>query len=346
MGPRPDGGAPSFAAPSARAAHPTHHVPRGGFRNPWPGAALRGAGAMLRWGLDRAVHGVSKDPPRDHFIRAQPALLPAGHEGLAVTWIGHAAVLLQIAGSNLLMDPMFGERASPVGFAGPRRWVPPGIAIDALPDVHVILLSHNHYDHLDAGSVRALARRFPAAEWLVPLGLVPLARSLGVGRITERDWWERHGTGPLEITATPAQHFSSRTPVDRNQTLWCGWTISGGGRRVFFAGDTAYHPAFGEIGRRLGPFDLQLLPIGAYQPRWLMRPVHMDPEEAVRAFRDAGDGSDPGGVMVPVHWGTFKLTDEPMDEPPRRVRAAWDAARLPAERLWLLRHGETRRASG
>jgi N-acyl-phosphatidylethanolamine-hydrolysing phospholipase D len=297
---------------------------------------------MLKWGMERIIHGVPDDPPPERFERALASPLPPGHRGLAVTWIGHAAVLLQFAGRNVLLDPMFGDRASPVAFAGPRRWVPPGIAIDVLPDVHTVLLSHNHYDHLDAGSVQKLAHQFPGAEWFVPLGVATQMRALGVERVWESDWWNTSTSGPLAITATPAQHFSSRTPFDRNRSLWCGWAIAGGGCRVFFAGDTGYHPAFADIGRRLGPFDLQLHPIGAYEPRWLMRPVHMNPEEAVQGFLDTGDGNDPGGVMVPVHWGTFKLTDESMDEPPRRVQAAWESSGLPAERLWLLRHGETR----
>jgi N-acyl-phosphatidylethanolamine-hydrolysing phospholipase D len=165
---------------------------------------------------------------------------------------------------------------------------------------------------------------------------------LGARRITEHDWWETGADGPLTLTATPAQHFSARTPLDRNRTLWCGWVVEAAGRRVFFAGDTGYHPAFGDIARSLGPFDMALLPVGAYEPRWFMRPVHMNPEEALRAFGDLQIAGRTEGVMVPIHWGTFKLTDEPMDEPPRRTRAAWDASGRPADRLWLLRHGETR----
>jgi L-ascorbate metabolism protein UlaG (beta-lactamase superfamily) len=298
-------------------------------------------GDLLRWGIQRRLHGVPPDPPADAFPRARPSWLRPGEAGLAVTWLGHAATLIQMAGRNVLADPMLGQRASPVSFAGPRRWVPPGATVAELPQVHTVVLSHNHYDHLDTGSVRALAARFPKAEWLVPLGLTRAVQRSGVVRVTECDWWEARRSGPLEITATPAQHFSSRTPSDRNRTLWCGWSLRSDAWRVFFAGDTGYHPEFKEIGRRLGPFHVQLLPIGAYEPRWFMRPVHMDPEEAVQAFLDAGGGGR--GVLLPIHWGTFKLTDEPMDEPPRRVRSAWAAAGLPDERLWLLRHGETRR---
>jgi len=298
---------------------------------------------LLRWNLDRLSHGVPPDPDPAAFEVADPRL-PAsvGPRDLTVTWIGHAATLVQIAGRNVLTDPMFGDRASPLRRLGPKRWVRPGISLGLLPEVHTVVLSHNHYDHLDAPSVRAIAARWPEAEWHVPLGLADTVQRMGARKVRQQDWWEAAEDGPLTVAATPAQHFSARTPFDRNRTLWSGWTVAGGGRRVFFAGDTGYHPVFAEIGRRLGPFDIALLPVGAYEPRWFMRPVHMNPEEAVQAFGDLHADGQPEGTMVPVHWGTFKLTDEPMDEPPRRTRAAWEASGRPPERLWLLRHGETR----
>jgi N-acyl-phosphatidylethanolamine-hydrolysing phospholipase D len=271
----------------------------------------------------------------------------AGPETLAITWIGHSAVLMQIAGLNLLTDPMFGPRASPVPFAGPRRWVPPGIVLADVPPVDGVLLTHNHYDHLDAGSVRALARRHPEAAWIVPLRLGAFVRDLGPRVVVELDWWQQHSIGPLRITATPAQHFSSRHPFDRNRTLWCGYAVRGPRHGVLFAGDTGYHPEFGRVGREQGPFDLVMLPVGAYEPAWIMQPLHMNPEEAVRAYQDLNgrDGAR-AAVMMAVHWGTFKLTDEPMDEPPARVRAAWEAAGLASAALWVPVHGETRRIPG
>jgi len=307
--------------------------------NPWPGVHPHGFRDLLRWNAERRRHGVPPDPDPSVFVRAEPAI-PAGlgPASAAVTWIGHATTLVQIGGRNVLTDPMFGERASPLRHVGPKRWVRPGVALSALPPIHTVLLSHNHYDHLDVGSVRAIAARWPDAEWHVPLALGRTVRRMGVARVREHDWWDESTDGALTITATPAQHFSARTPFDRNRTLWSGWAVGGPGCRVYFAGDTGYHPAFGEIGRRCGPFDAVLLPVGAYEPRWFMRPVHMNPEEAVQAYADLRSEA----VMVPVHWGTFKLTDEPMDEPPRRTEAAWRAAGHPRERLWLLRHGETR----
>jgi N-acyl-phosphatidylethanolamine-hydrolysing phospholipase D len=174
--------------------------------------------------------------------------------------------------------------------------------------------------------------------WCAPLGLGRLLRRLGVRCVEELDWWEERRIGPVLVAAAPAQHFSARGLFDRNRTLWCGFTVKVGARSVYFAGDTAYHPDFAEVGRRLGPFDVQILPVGAYDPRWFMRVVHMDPEESVAAFQEMGGAS----AMVPVHWGTFKLTDEPMDEPPRRTRKAWAAAGLEPSALLLLAHGESR----
>ena len=275
------------------------------------------------------------------FPRVRPAFVAprAPLSQLTVTWVGHSSLLIQLDGLNILTDPMWGERASPVRFAGPRRWVPPGIAFEDLPALDVILESHNHYDHLDAGTVRRLARTHPQASWIVPVGLASFVQKRGAraDAVTELDWWGERTIGPIRITATPAQHFSSRGIGDRGDTLWCGYALAGAnGRRVYFAGDTGYHPEFASIGERCGPFDVALMPIGAYEPRWFMRYLHMNPEEAVAAFRALK-----ARVMVPIHWGTFKLTDEAMDEPPIRARAAWAAAGLAPSGYRQLAHGET-----
>jgi N-acyl-phosphatidylethanolamine-hydrolysing phospholipase D len=326
------------------APRPAHHVATDQFRNPWLGTAPARFAGLLRWGLQRLVRRSAAGPDRTVFpVVASAFRAPrARADTLAVTWIGHATALVQVAGRNLLTDPMFGERASPMPIFGPRRWVSPGVALDGLPPIDVVLLSHNHYDHFDVGSVRRLAARHPDADWFVPLRLGRAVRACGVERVTELDWWERASAGEFAVTATPAQHFSARGPFDRNRTLWCGFAVQAGDRRIFFAGDTGYHPEFRRIGETLGPFDLALLPVGAYEPRWFMRPVHMNPEEAVRAFADLG-GDTHDTMMAAIHWGTFKLTDEPMDEPPARTRAAWRKARLRDDLLWIPRHGETRR---
>ncbi len=274
------------------------------------------------------------------FARVPPDFVPprAPLSQLTVTWVGHSSLLIQLNGLNILTDPMWSERASPVQFAGPRRWVPPGIAFEDLPPLDVIVQSHNHYDHLDSSTVRRLTRTHPNAAWIVPLGLASFVqRGARADAIAELDWWGEWKVRSLRVAATPAQHFSSRGIGDRGDTLWCGFAFTGAnGQRVYFAGDSGYHPAFGAIGERYGPFDVALMPIGAYEPRWFMRSLHMNPEEAVDAFRALN-----ARVMVPIHWGTFKLTDEAMDEPPIRARAAWNAAGLPPSGYRQLAHGET-----
>lgn len=262
----------------------------------------------------------------------------AATDAITVTWVGHATFLLQIGGLNVVTDPMWSERASPVQFAGPRRHTAPGVAFDALPPIDVVLQSHNHYDHLDERTVHRLVARDREAEWLAPLGVAPALRKWGVTQVRELDWWDTTRQGSLQLTCTPAQHFSGRGFRDRNRSLWCGWALRAGARAVWFAGDTGYHPEFAAIGTRNGPFDVALMPVGAYEPRWFMRPVHMNPEDAVRAFVDLRAAP----AMVPMHWGTFKLTDEPMAEPPQRTAAAWRAAGLPPDALWVLTPGETR----
>lgn len=325
-----------------------HHGSRGGFRNPWNGGTPGGLSGVLKWKLvDRFSAPRRPDADPSTFKRATPSFdSPNADAGeVTVTWVGHATFLLQIGALNILTDPIWSERASPVQWAGPRRWVPPGVAFDALPPIDVVLQSHNHYDHLDDGTVRRLTREYPDAQWLVPLGVAPFIRNRGARLVSEQDWWSTTEVRGIRFGCTPAQHFSARGFRDRDRTLWCGWALLAGARRIYFCGDSGYHPEFAEIGARFGPFDIALLPIGAYDPRWFMRPVHMNPLEAVTAFRDLHrpHGSESRGVMVPMHWGTFKLTDEPLEEPPVLAEASWKAAGLAPERFWRLAHGQTRR---
>lgn len=319
-----------------------HHKPKGGFRNPWPGSQPAGLGALLRWFGQRLAARL-RGRRRGEGRRVEfPITAPSFDRGdpgdvLRVTWVGHSTVLLQLGGTNVLLDPVWSERASPLRFAGPRRLVPAPFRIERLPRLDVVIQSHDHYDHLDTATVRALARAHPGAWWVAPLGVGARLTPLGVARVAELDWWEATRAGPATVTCTPAQHFSGRGLGDRDTTLWGGFVVEAAGWRVCFAGDTGLHPEFGEIARRLGPFDLALVPIGAYEPRWFMRPVHMDPDDAVTAAL-ALDAA----VTVGIHWGTFRLTDEPMDEPPRRAVGAWAARARPGRELWILRHGETR----
>ena len=324
------------------AAPPAHHDPGGGFRNPWPTAELPGFRKVVRWRRQAARMTLPPNPdPRDiPTARPDPASPRAAAGELRATWIGHSTFLLQIGGLNLLTDPHFGQRASPVGFAGPERFLPPGLPLDALPPIDAVLLSHDHYDHLDDGTVRGLHARFgEAIQWLVPLGYHHWFARRGITRVTELDWWGEAAIGETRVVCLPAQHWTSRSPFSRLKRLWCSWAVAGGGRSAYFGGDSGWFPGYPEIGERAGPFDLTLMPIGAYEPRWFMRSSHMNPDEAVRAYRELGGE----GTFAGMHWGTFRLTDEDPLEPPEKAREAWATAALPAERLWVPAVGETRR---
>lgn len=322
----------------------THHTPEGGFRNPWPETRQHGFKDFLKWRLfERPRDAREADPPRNSLPRRNPAIVrPRAARGYrSATWVGHSSVLLQLGPVNVLTDPMWSERASPFQWIGPRRIMSAAVDFDALPEIDVVLQSHNHYDHLDATTVRRLATRSPNATWFCPLGVGALLRSLGVREVVERDWWESFEGAGFAATCTPAQHFSGRTLRDRNRTLWCGWTLAADGVNVYFAGDTAMNPEFESIGSRLGPFDLVMLPIGAYDPEWFMGTVHMNPEEAVAAYR-ALASTDRRTACLPIHWGTIRLTDEPTEAPRIRFERAWSDASLPPSTKWSLVHGETR----
>jgi L-ascorbate metabolism protein UlaG (beta-lactamase superfamily) len=233
-----------------------------------------------------------------------------------VTFIGHATFLIQTATGNILTDPMYSDRAGPFGLLGPRRVRQPAVRFDDLPPISTVLLSHNHYDHCDRPTLARLAKRFDPTV-ITPLGNGALVKSTGLRKVEELDWWQDAKTLPLPLTLTPAHHFSARTPFDRNRALWGGFTIDVADRRIYFAGDSAYAPFFREVRRRLGPIDLALLPIGAYEPRWFMQSVHMNPAEAVQAHLDLE-----AAESVAMHFGTFQLTTEGIDEPVRALEQA------------------------
>jgi len=254
-----------------------------------------------------------------------------------VTWIGHATLLIQLDGINVLTDPHWSERASPVSFAGPRRLVAPGLAFEDLPPIHLVLISHDHYDQLDAPTVKRLAQTHRPL-FLVPLGLKVWFSKLGISEVEELDWWQSRHVRGLTLVCLPAQHWSSRTLWDRNRRLWASWALLGRDRRVFFSGDTGYYEGFKEIGARLGPFDLAAIAIGAYTPAEMMKMAHVTPEEAMRLFVDVR-----GQRFLAIHWGTFDLAEEPVDEPPRRLEAETQRLGLGPDQVWIFRHGETRR---
>ena len=259
-------------------------------------------------------------PPQRIPVVPQPedAFKARWAQGVRVTWVGHATVLVEIDGMRVLTDPIWSERCSPVGFAGPKRFHAPGIPLKDLPEIDAVIISHDHYDHLDEQTALVLAKR--GVPFYVPLGVGSHLRSWGIERVQELDWWEQvtlSGPGGQTVTlqATPARHFSGRSVTDRNRTQWASWAILGSKHRVYFGGDTGYFPGFKEIGQRLGPFDLTIMPIGAYDEAWSQ--IHLNPEEAVRAHRDVQ-----GRVMMPIHWGTFDLALHTWREPMLRLERA------------------------
>ena len=262
---------------------------------------------------------------------------PLDDRAAVVTFIGHATLLIQTPAGNILTDPMYSQRAGPFNLMGPRRVRQPAVLFDALPRISTVLLSHNHYDHCDVRTLGMLADRFDPLV-VTPLGNAALVRSSGIHRVEELDWWQEAKSSTLPITLTPAKHFSARGPFDKNRALWGGFVLTTGGTRIYFAGDSAYGPFFRDIRQRLGPIDLALLPIGAYEPRWFMHVVHMNPAEAVQAHIDLGAPESIG-----IHFGTFQLTTEGIDDPLRALEDARRANNIPPSRFRTLGFGESLR---
>jgi L-ascorbate metabolism protein UlaG (beta-lactamase superfamily) len=296
------------------------------------GGPMRTFGDFLRWRFSRKPapwpDGIAdEDPP-------PPETVSSG--AVAATYIGHATLLVRFAGHAVLTDPMFSERASPFAAIGPKRVRRPALGIDKLPPVDAVLLSHNHYDHMDLPSLRLIRDRFdPPIVTGIGNGAYLAAR--GLPNVIELDWWERAEPRPgLIITYVPAQHWSRRRPWDTNRMLWGGHVVECAGAKAYFAGDTGYPARFAEIARRLGPPDLALLPIGAYEPRWFMAEQHMNPDDAVRAHLDLG-----AGLSVAIHFATFHLTDEAIDAPAEALKAAMALHHVPAHAFRLPAFGET-----
>ena len=321
---------------SPRPGTPPHHV-EGGFRNLNPAYARPDFWTRWRFVIPRLL--------RSTFSRgAAFPLVPNDGRALrklggapTVMWVGHSTLLVQLDGASFLTDPQWSERASPVSFAGPRRVVPPGLRFEDLPPVDFVVISHDHYDHLDAPTVQRLwtAHR---PRFLVPLGLKAWFAELGIDAVDELDWWESRTIKGLTVVCLPTQHWSARTLWDQHRRLWASWAVLGRDRRFYFAGDTGYYaPMFQEIGRRLGPFDLGAIPIGTYMPRAMMQFSHLTPEEAFQALDDVR-----AWRVLAIHWGTFNLAQEPLGEPPVRAEAERRRLGLGPDRIWILRHGETR----
>jgi L-ascorbate metabolism protein UlaG (beta-lactamase superfamily) len=263
---------------------------------------------------------------------APPSLVDAG--AVAITFIGHSTFLIRTARTVFIVDPVFTSHAGPFGITGPRRVRPAGLSPGELPAVDLVLLSHNHYDHMQPTSLAL----FEGTPMIAPLGVGRyLHRGPADEGAIELDWWQSAQVGQAQVTCVPAQHFSARTPWDRDRTLWCGFVVRVDGVTIYFAGDSGYSPQFADIGARCPGIDVALIPIGAYEPRWFMSPVHMNPDEAVRAHLDVQ-----AAVSIAMHFGTFQLTDEEIDEPLRALDRARAEHGIDAGSFQVLDFGETR----
>ncbi len=320
-----------------------HHLPDG-FTNRHGARGGKPLGVLLSWLAQRTWAGLPPTPSTwvqgYDFPVVTPDLefLGRNPDQISVTWIGHATLLVQVGGLNILTDPHFSRRAFPVQWAGPQRRVPLPATLAELPPIDVVAISHSHYDHLDRGTIEAL-RDQPGGQplFLAPLGVDLWLRARGVERIERFDWWESHRIGSVSFHFVPAQHWSSRTPFDRNRTLWGGWVVATPGFSFYFAGDTGYSRDFADIAERFGGFDLAAIPVGAYEPRWFMKDQHVNPDEAVQIHRDVRARRSVG-----IHWGTFELTDEALDAPIGALAAARTRYGIGEEEFALWRHGETR----
>jgi N-acyl-phosphatidylethanolamine-hydrolysing phospholipase D len=264
------------------------------------------------------------------------ALLRSGTMNPSVTWVGHSTLLVQLGGLNILTDPQWSERASPASWGGPRRLSPPGLAFEDLPRIDIVLISHDHYDHLDLNTVRRLAAAHDPL-FLAPLGFKAWFAENGITRVEELDWWQEREHRDVKFVCVPAQHFAQRTLWDANERLWASWAVLNSEQRFYFSGDTGYFPGFKEIGQRLGPFQLAAIAIGAYLPPEIMKSVHVTPEEAVQAAIDLN-----AHALLGIHWGTFDLAEESLDEPPQRMLAEIRRRNIDPARAWVFKLGETR----
>jgi L-ascorbate metabolism protein UlaG (beta-lactamase superfamily) len=314
---------------------PSDHFNGEHFYNPHNGSSRPGAG-LIQWLMNR------KPGPWRKWIDAAPGPIPHDRVrdgALRATFIGHSSVLIQTDGINILCDPIWSKRASPISWLGPKRHRAPGIPFEQLPKIDLVLQSHDHYDHFDVPTLRRIALQWKP-NFAVPLGVAQRLISKNIAadsQIAELDWWQpAQFSESIRVTAVPARHFSGRGLGDRNKTLWCGYVVETPSGAVLFAGDTAYGPHFAEIRARFPKIRLALLPIGAYRPQWFMGPVHISPVDAVRAHKELG-----AATSIGIHFGTFRLADDGEDEPVIDLQRALD---LEKERLrfWILDAGEGR----
>ena len=341
---------------------PSHHRANG-YQNNYIEFQPRGLLDLLKWKREASRDDLPKPPrtpiptvaPDLAFIqanaRAGTATNPQAMQP-AITWIGHASMLAQFGGLNILTDPVFSERVSPLSFVGPKRAVAPGLTLAQLPHIDVVLISHNHYDHLDDASVRALAKQAGGPPlFIVPLGIKAWLAEREITNAVELDWWQSHSVatpaGPVEVVLTPVQHWSGRGLNDQLKTLWGGYAVFAPDLHFFFTGDTAYSKDFKDIRERFasrhtpekgGGFDIALIAVGAYEPRWFMTSQHVNPAEAVQIHLDVNAKRSVG-----IHWGTFELTDESLDQPPIDLAEARRAKGVADADFFVMAIGETRK---
>jgi N-acyl-phosphatidylethanolamine-hydrolysing phospholipase D len=294
----------------------------------------RGPGDIFKWKVLRKKDDGGRRADFKEIDALRPGVRTGGAEALAsgdpvAVWIGHATWAVRIGGQLVVTDPIWSTSISGVV----PRLVEPGVARDAMPPIDLVVVTHDHRDHMDMPTLKALG---DAPLYIVPLGNGPRIAKLGTRNVVELDWWQTHEHGSLSITLVPARHWSMREPWNRNDTLWGGYVVRGPEGTFYHSGDTAYGEHFGEIGKRF-EIDWAMLPIGGYAPRWFMEPQHVDPVEAARGFVSLGARN-----FLAMHWGTFRLTDEAIGEPPERLRAFWRDEGLEPERLWIVDPGEAR----
>jgi L-ascorbate metabolism protein UlaG (beta-lactamase superfamily) len=296
----------------------------------------RGPADIFKWKvLRKKDEGVPRRADYAELDAVRPAMRDGGAAALAsgepvAVWIGHATWAVRLGGTLLVTDPIWSTAISGVV----PRLVAPGVPLASMPPIDIVLITHDHRDHMDMPTLKQLG---DAPLYVVPLGNAPRIAKLGARNIVELDWWQTHEVGGLSITLVPARHWSMREPWNKNDTLWGGYVVRGAEGTFYHSGDTAYGEHFAEIGARMGPIDWAMLPIGGYAPRWFMEPQHVDPVEAARGFASLGAKN-----LLAMHWGTFRLTDEAVGEPPERLRTYWSEQGLEPERLWICDVGEAR----
>lgn len=328
-----------------------HHTPNG-FRNNYPHES---GGSFWKWRWDRLTQNTVASAPPGGWASVLPSVKPdveflkKNRSERTMTWLGHATVLLQTNGVNIITDPIFSKRTAPVQFAGPERHVPFMMTPDELPEIDVVFVSHNHYDHLDLNTIRDFRKRFPKATYVVPLGLKAWFEAEGVGNVRELDWWDSTDLAGLKFHFVPAQHWSKRSLVDTNRSLWGGVVVEApratapGERaepwRFIYTGDTGYSQDFKDIGTKFaGGFDWAAIPIGAYEPRWFMKAQHVNPDESVQIMKDLG-----AKQALAVHWGAWMLTDEALDLPPKHLGEALARHGVAPSQFAVFKNGEMRR---